>query len=88
MSFIRVKTKFYTANGQKWPNCDEFKAFGVEKDWTPEMGHVLNKLDVFIAVEPLSWPKFEERREIVDTNLMIRSHDTFFLLTEIHLATY
>ena len=27
LRFIRVKTEFHNANGQKWPNSDEFKDF-------------------------------------------------------------
>ena len=49
---------------------DEFKAYDVEKDWTPKIENI--PADVFVAVEPLSWPKFDEKRETTDSNCMIK----------------
>ena len=39
---------------------DEFKAYDVEKHWMPKIQPI--PADVFVAVEPLSWPKFDEKK--------------------------
>ena len=70
---------------------DEFKAFDADKDWIPMIEHVLKKLDIFIAVEPLSWPKFEEQKTSIGSNCMIRllptKHRTCKLIDQFVSAT-
>ena len=49
---------------------DEFKAFNADENWIPPIGHLPNNIDTFIAVEPLSWPKFKE--PITDSKTLIK----------------
>ena len=50
---------------------DEFNAFDASPDWTPSKVNVLN-MDMFIAVEPSSWPKFDDTRKRKVQDSMIK----------------
>ena len=50
---------------------DEFNAFDADADWNPRMVDAPN-LDSFIAVEPSSWSKFNNEREMKESNIMMK----------------
>lgn len=51
---------------------DEFNACNADANWTPLRNTLLDTvMDVFIAVEPLSWPLFADQGRDGDSNCMI-----------------